>query len=75
MSEDSEERGTTDPRPTSWCSRVVGARRGRPAQRLGRRDRCRSGHRIHTYGTMLRITRFGFITPIEATPTPDLAVP
>ena len=24
---------------------------------------------------MLRMTRFGFITPIEAIPTPDLAVP
>ena len=26
-------------------------------------------------GMMLRITRFGFITPIDAIPTPDLAVP
>lgn len=26
-------------------------------------------------GMMLRITRFGFITPMEAMPTPDLAVP
>jgi hypothetical protein len=26
-------------------------------------------------GMMFRITRFGFMTPIDAIPTPDLAVP
>jgi hypothetical protein len=26
-------------------------------------------------GMMLRITRFGFMTPMEAMPTPDFAVP